>query len=95
MQHSVKFLTFDHYRFAGFSSHHLLTLQELNDIEEIYDVLANFRNERDWAQFQDSKNLAIAVGIEGAELNELFYENVMKSASKWTVRRSARKYGEL
>ena len=44
----------------------------MNDIKEITDALVKFRNERDWAQFHDSKNLAVALSIEAAELNELF-----------------------
>jgi len=44
----------------------------MSEIQEIIDVLVKFRNERDWQQFHDSKNLAIAIGIEAAELNELF-----------------------
>jgi NTP pyrophosphatase (non-canonical NTP hydrolase) len=35
-------------------------------------TLRAFRDERDWAQFHDSKNLAAALSIEAAELNELF-----------------------
>jgi NTP pyrophosphatase (non-canonical NTP hydrolase) len=34
--------------------------------------LLKFRDERDWQQFHDSKNLALAISIEAAELNELF-----------------------
>ncbi len=41
-----------------------------------YDItiaaLLRFRDERDWARFHDSKNLAAAISIEAAELNELF-----------------------
>jgi len=40
--------------------------------KEIVDKLAEFRNDRDWEQFHDSKNLALALSIEAAELNELF-----------------------
>jgi len=40
--------------------------------EEVIDSLIKFRDERDWEQFHDSKNLAIALSIESAELNELF-----------------------
>jgi NTP pyrophosphatase (non-canonical NTP hydrolase) len=40
--------------------------------EEVIKQLIEFRNERDWAQFHDSKNLALALAIEVAELNELF-----------------------
>jgi NTP pyrophosphatase (non-canonical NTP hydrolase) len=34
--------------------------------------LLAFRDERDWAQFHDPKNLAAALSIEAAELNEVF-----------------------
>ena len=44
----------------------------MSEIKEIIDALVQFRNERDWEQFHDSKNLAIAIAIEAAELNELF-----------------------
>ena len=40
--------------------------------EEVINALTKFRDERDWEQFHDSKNLAIALSIEAAELNELF-----------------------
>jgi len=44
----------------------------MNEIRELTDELIEFRNKRDWAQFHDSKNLALAISIEAAELNELF-----------------------
>lgn len=44
----------------------------MNKYKEVIDALILFRNERDWAQFHDSKNLALAISIEAAELNELF-----------------------
>lgn len=40
--------------------------------KKVIDKLTEFRNERDWEQFHDSKNLALALSIEAAELNELF-----------------------
>jgi NTP pyrophosphatase (non-canonical NTP hydrolase) len=39
---------------------------------EVITELIKFRDERDWKQFHDSKNLAIAISIEAAELNEVF-----------------------
>ena len=42
------------------------------DIKRITDFLIKFRNERDWEQFHNSKDLAVALSIEAAELNELF-----------------------
>lgn len=44
----------------------------MSDIQTLIDELVRFRDEREWAQFHDSKNLAIAISIEAAELNELF-----------------------
>ena len=44
----------------------------MSDIREIITALKKFRDERDWEQFHDSKNLATAISIEAAELNELF-----------------------
>lgn len=44
----------------------------MSDFQEIIKELIKFRNERDWEQFHDTKNLAVALSIEAAELNELF-----------------------
>ncbi len=40
--------------------------------EEIIKRLIEFRNERDWEQFHDARNLALALMLEASELNELF-----------------------
>ncbi len=40
--------------------------------EDIIAKIIAFRNERDWEQFHDAKNLALALMLEAAELNELF-----------------------
>ena len=42
------------------------------EFNKLKQDLIKFRDERDWEQFHDSKNLASAIGIEAAELNELF-----------------------
>lgn len=39
---------------------------------KVIEELIKFRDERDWEQFHDSKNLALAISLEAAELNELF-----------------------
>lgn len=44
----------------------------MSDIREIIDHIVAFRNERNWEQFHNPKDLAIALSIEAAELNELF-----------------------
>ena len=40
--------------------------------KKLAEKLIEFRNERDWEQFHDSKNLAIALSLEASELLELF-----------------------
>lgn len=42
------------------------------DIQTTIDKIIAFRDERDWAQFHNAKDLAIAIAVEAAELNELF-----------------------
>ena len=54
----------------------------MNEISEIIATLVKFRDERDWAQFHDSKNLAAAISIEAAELNELFLWKDVKDSEK-------------
>lgn len=44
----------------------------MSDIKELTTLLTQFRDERDWEQFHDAKNLALALSIEAAEINELF-----------------------
>lgn len=50
----------------------IFTIKMKHSYEEVINALTKFRDERDWEQFHDSKNLAIALSIEAAELNELF-----------------------
>jgi NTP pyrophosphatase (non-canonical NTP hydrolase) len=44
----------------------------VDKLRELTSMVLSFRDERDWKQFHDSKNLAVAISIEAAELNELF-----------------------
>ena len=44
----------------------------MDKYKEVVEALIRFRDERDWAQFHDSKNLALALLLEASELNELF-----------------------
>lgn len=54
----------------------------MSDIKEITRALVDFRNERDWEQFHDSKNLATAISIEAAELNEVFLWKTIKESEE-------------
>ena len=44
----------------------------MKDTEEIIQALLEFRNERDWEQFHNAKDLALAINVEAGELLELF-----------------------
>jgi len=41
-------------------------------IEDLSQQIRNFRDERDWAQFHNPKDMAIAISIEASELLEHF-----------------------
>jgi len=44
----------------------------MTEINKITEELKKFRDERDWAQFHNPKDLAVALSIEASELLELF-----------------------
>lgn len=58
----------------------------MTDIEEITQALLKFRNERDWEQFHNAKDLALAINIEGGELLELFLWKNAEEANKEKVK---------
>lgn len=41
-------------------------------LEEVIQALIKFRNERDWEQFHNPKDLALAINVEAGELLEQF-----------------------
>jgi len=43
-----------------------------NELDEIRQMIRRFRDERDWMQFHNPKNLACSISIEAAELLEHF-----------------------
>lgn len=44
----------------------------MSDIKELESLVAEFCEERDWSQFHNGKDLAAAISIEAAELQEAF-----------------------
>ena len=44
----------------------------MSDIEELILEIRRFSEERDWDQFHNGKDVALALSIEAAELNEAF-----------------------
>jgi NTP pyrophosphatase (non-canonical NTP hydrolase) len=59
----------------------------MTDIEEIIQRLIDFRNERDWEQFHNAKDLAIAISIEAGELLELFLWKDSEEAEKEKIKK--------
>ena len=44
----------------------------MSDLEELRQAIVKFTQERDWDQFHNGKDLALALSIEAGELNEAF-----------------------
>ncbi|WP_410518762.1 hypothetical protein [Butyricimonas sp. An62] len=42
------------------------------DIQEIIEQIVQFTKDREWDQFHNGKDLALALSIEASELNEAF-----------------------
>jgi len=55
-------------------------------MQEIIDALITFRNQRDWDQFHNPKDLAVALNIEAGELLEQFLWKQPEDASKEKVK---------
>jgi len=61
------------------------------DLNDIQQKIIAFRNERDWAQFHDPKNLAEALSIEAGELLENFpWKTIEQSRNLSADRRKRR-----
>lgn len=58
----------------------------MSDIKEITETLVKFRNERDWEQFHNPKDLAIALNIEAGELLENYLWKSPKEANEEKVK---------
>lgn len=46
--------------------------EKTSDIQEIMTKIVKFTKDRDWDQFHNGKDLALALSIEASELNEAF-----------------------
>ena len=58
----------------------------MKENEEIIQGLLKFRNERDWEQFHNPKDLALAINVEAGELLELFLWKNSEEAKKEQVK---------
>ncbi len=58
----------------------------MSDIQQIIQQLVDFRNQRDWEQFHNPKDLALAISVEAAELLELFLWKAPGEANREKVK---------
>lgn len=58
----------------------------MSEIKEIINKLIEFRDARDWEQFHNPKDLALAINIEAGELLELFLWKRHDEANKEKVK---------
>jgi len=56
------------------------------DVDRLIRQIVEFRDQRNWAQFHNSKDLALGLSIEAAELNELFLWKKPEEADPARVR---------
>ena len=52
----------------------------MSELNQLIDLVRKFRDERDWAQFHNAKDLAAGLSIEAAELLEQFLWKQPKEA---------------
>jgi len=57
----------------------------MNEMKEIIEKIKRFRDERDWMQFHDPKNMAVSIIIEASELLEHF---------QWKTKKEVKQYVE-
>lgn len=58
----------------------------MSETKEIIQELIKFRDDRDWAQFHNAKDLALALNIESSELLELFLWKNSEDANKEKIK---------
>lgn len=58
----------------------------MKENDEVIQALLKFRNERDWEQFHNPKDLALAISIEAGELLELFLWKNAEDANKEKIK---------
>lgn len=54
----------------------------MSDLEELRKKIVQFTKDRDWDQFHNGKDLALALSIEASELNEAFLWKDAKDVNK-------------
>lgn len=55
----------------------------MNEIKAITEKIKKFRDERDWMQFHDPKNMAVSIILEASELLEHFQWKTTEEVEKY------------
>lgn len=58
----------------------------MSDLKSLISEIIRFRDDRDWNQFHNPKDLSLALSIEAAELNELFLWKTSEQADPQKVK---------
>lgn len=58
----------------------------MTDIQEIQAAIIKFRDDRDWKQFHNAKDLAICLSVEASELLEAFLWKSPEDANPESIR---------
>jgi len=64
-------------------------------MQETIARIRKFRDDRDWKQFHDPKNLAVSISIEAAELLELFQWMTREQATLYATQNKERVSDEI
>lgn len=61
----------------------------MTEVKEITEKIKKFRDERDWMQFHDPKNMAVSVILEASELLEHFQWKTTEEVEKYARQNQA------
>ncbi|MCX5696306.1 MAG: nucleotide pyrophosphohydrolase [Candidatus Omnitrophica bacterium] len=56
----------------------------MNEMKEITEKIKKFRDERDWMQFHDPKNMAVSIILEASELLEHFQWKTTEEVERYS-----------
>jgi dCTP diphosphatase len=56
----------------------------MNEIKNMIEKIKKFRDDRDWMQFHDHKNMAISIILEASELLEHFQWKTKEEVEEYT-----------
>jgi dCTP diphosphatase len=57
----------------------------MSEIKQILEKIRRFRDERDWMQFHDPKNMAVSIILEASELLEHFQWKTKEEVEKYIL----------